>query len=124
MEELGLELEPGSLLVVDFSLARPKRPKRPRPSIMYVFDCGVLDERQQAAIRLPEDELSEHRFFPADELDGPLGGRLLRRVRSSLIQRRLGTPADLENGYAPGAARTALRPGIGTPASTDSRAEL
>jgi len=55
---------------------------------------------------------------------GPLGGRLLRRVRSSLIQRRLGATADLENGYAPGAARAAPRSGIDTLASTETRSEL
>src|SRR6185312_6170112 len=40
-EELGLALEPGRLLVVDFILARPERP---RPSIMYVFDGGRLTD--------------------------------------------------------------------------------
>ena len=102
VEELGFELVPGSLLVVDFMLARPERP---RPSIMYVFDGGVLDKRRQAEIRLPEDELSEYRFTPADELDGMLVGRLLRRVRAALVQRRIGGTADLENGYAHGDAR-------------------
>ena len=102
VEELGFELVPGPLLVVDFMLARPERP---RPSIMYVFDGGVLDERRQAEIRLPADELSEYRFVPADELEGMLVGRLLRRVRAALVQRRIGGTADLENGYAHGAAR-------------------
>ncbi|HWG23395.1 NUDIX hydrolase [Actinospica sp.] len=111
VEELGFELEPGPVLVVDFCLARPERP---RPSIMYVFDGGTLDERQQSAIRLPADELSEHRFFPADELDDALRGTLARRVRAALIQRAVGGVAELENGYAPGAARGHLRAGVDT----------
>lgn len=96
-EELGFELEPGALLVVDFI---PARPERPRPSIMYVFDCGVLDLRQQSEIQLPEDELSEYRFTPVDELGAMLRERLLRRVRAALVQRRLGGTADLENAVA------------------------
>jgi 8-oxo-dGTP diphosphatase len=108
VEELGFELVPGPLLVVDFTLMRPERP---RPNIMYVFDCGVLDERQQAEIRLPEDELSEFRFTPADELEGMLPGRLMRRVRAALAQRLIGGTVDLENGYAPGEARRVGREG-------------
>lgn len=111
VEELGFELEVGRVLVVDFCLARPQRPK---PSIMYVFDCGTLDAHQQAAIRLPADELSEHRFFAADELDGVLRDSLARRVRAALVQREAGGVAELENGYAAGAARAQLRAGIDT----------
>jgi len=110
VEELGFEIVPGALLVVDFVLVRPERP---RPNIMYVFDGGVLDERQQAEIRLPEDELSEYRFAPVDELDDLLVGRLARRMRAALRQRRIGGTADLENGYAPGAARRVVREGTG-----------
>ncbi|HTJ66944.1 MAG TPA: NUDIX hydrolase [Actinospica sp.] len=111
VEELGFALEPGRMLVVDFCLARPARP---RPSIMYVFDCGTLDATQQAAIRLPADELSEHRFFPADELDHLLRDTLARRVRAALVQRVVGGVAELENGYTPGAARRHLQAGVDT----------
>ena len=111
VEELGFPIEPGPVLVVDFSLARPVRP---RPSIMYVFDCGTLDARQQSEIILPEEELSEFRFFPAGELDGALRDTLARRVRAALRRRDLGGVAELENGYAPGAARERLRSGIDT----------
>lgn len=104
VEELGFELDPGRLLVVDFMLARPERP---RPSIMYVFDCGVLDEHQQSRIHLPQDELSEYRFTSPEKLGTLLTGRLLRRMRVALIQREQGGTADLENGYPPGAARPA-----------------
>ena len=110
VEELGFELEPGPLLVVDFALVRPERP---RPNIMYIFDCGMLDEQQQSEIRLPKDELSESRFTPADELPDLLVGRLARRVRAALLQRQTGGTVDLENGYAPGEARQVLRDGRG-----------
>lgn len=108
-EEIGFTLEPGRLLVVDFCLARPERP---RPSIMYIYDCGELTAEQQAAITLPADELSEHRFAAVGELDGLLPGRLLRRVREAARQCTLGATADQENGHAPGTARTAHRPDV------------
>ena len=111
VEELGFELEPGPLLVVDFTLIRPERP---RPNIMYIFDCGMLDAQQQSEIRLPEDELSEYRFTPVDELSDLLVGRLARRVRAALLQRQTGGTVDLENGYAPGEARQVLREGSGS----------
>jgi 8-oxo-dGTP pyrophosphatase MutT (NUDIX family) len=105
-EEIGFTLEPGRLLTVDFSLARPARP---RPSIMYLYDCGTLDAAQQASITLPAEELSEHRFVAPDALDGLLPGRLLRRVVEAVRQRALGGTADQENGFEPGAARLAPR---------------
>jgi 8-oxo-dGTP pyrophosphatase MutT (NUDIX family) len=97
-EEIGFPLEPGRLLTVDFSLARPERP---RPSIMYVYDCGSFDEAACARIRLPAAELSEHRFVPAEQLDGLLRDRLLRRVLAALAERAAGGTADLEDGRRP-----------------------
>ncbi|HEX4787283.1 MAG TPA: NUDIX hydrolase [Actinospica sp.] len=108
-EEIGFTLEPGRLLAVDFSLARPQRP---RPSIMYVYDCGVLDARQQARITLPLDELSEHRFVAPEALGELLPGRLARRVLEAVRQRDLGGTADQENGFAPGSARLARREAV------------
>lgn len=104
-EELGLEIEPGRLLVTDFILARPERP---RPSTMHVYECGVLDEAQQESIRLQVEELSEYRFVPEDELSQYLPGRLLRRMREALLRLYFGGVADLENGYEPGTAREQL----------------
>jgi 8-oxo-dGTP diphosphatase len=40
-EELGIEVAPGPLLVVDYQHAREHRTE----SLMFVFDGGVLDER-------------------------------------------------------------------------------
>jgi 8-oxo-dGTP diphosphatase len=111
-EEIGCRLEPGRLLSVDFCLARSARP---RPSIMYIYDCGTLDEPQCARIRLPAEELSEHRFVPPAQLAGLLPERVLRRVREALVQRSAGGTADLENGLAPGRARAAGPGGTDSP---------
>jgi 8-oxo-dGTP pyrophosphatase MutT (NUDIX family) len=104
-EELGLALEPGPLLTVDFL---PARPERPRPGTMYVFDCGRLTAAQREAIVLPEEELSAYRYVPVAELDRHIGGRLLRRVLIAHRQLTSGEgPVDLENGYAAGTGRAA-----------------
>ena len=103
-EEIGWSLEPGRLLSVDFCLARPARP---RPSIMYIYDCGILDDAQCARIRLPAEELSEHRFVPVAQLADLLPERLSRRVGEAVARRAGGGTADLENGFEPGRARSA-----------------
>lgn len=104
-EELGLVLQPGRVLAVDFILARPERP---RPSIMYVFDGGRLTPAQREAIVLQTEELSEFRYVAPAELDRHIGGRLLRRVRAALGRLTSGEePAELENGYPAGTARAA-----------------
>jgi 8-oxo-dGTP pyrophosphatase MutT (NUDIX family) len=110
-EELGLALEPGRLLVVDFILARPERP---RPSTMYVYDGGRLTPAQQAAIVLQKEELSEFRYVAPAELDRYLPDRLARRVRAALGQLTSGEgPAELENAYPAGTARAAAPDGSG-----------
>ena len=52
-EELGLVLEPGRLLVVDWVPPRAARTE----GVMFVFDGGVLDPKASVEIRLPADEL-------------------------------------------------------------------
>lgn len=56
-EELGLDVEPGELLV-RATMSAPGRPTH----TYYIFDGGVLSVRQQQSIRLQESELREYRF--------------------------------------------------------------
>ncbi|MFI0720751.1 NUDIX domain-containing protein [Streptomyces sp. NPDC021224] len=97
-EEIGLDVEPGRLLCVDFV---PPAGDRPGPGVMYVFDGGRLTDAQQAAVRLPADELTDHRFVAPEALPDHLGGLLLRRVRAALAARRTGITVDLEDGRPP-----------------------
>jgi 8-oxo-dGTP pyrophosphatase MutT (NUDIX family) len=57
-EELGIDYPGGRLLVVD--RVSPHGPWD--DSLMFVFDGGVMDAAEQAAITLPDGELSEWRF--------------------------------------------------------------
>ncbi|MCX4965771.1 NUDIX hydrolase [Streptomyces sp. NBC_00654] len=78
-EEIGLDLEPGRLLAVDWArgAARP-------PIAAYLYDGGVLSEEQFAAIRLQEEELLSWKLVLPAELDGHLPSPLRRRVGAAL----------------------------------------
>lgn len=76
LEEIGLDVELGQLLVVDWA----RGPDRP-PIAAYLYDGGVLDAERLAAIQLQEEELLSWRLVPVDEVRtyaiGSLGGRIL-----------------------------------------------
>ncbi|MFE5141092.1 NUDIX domain-containing protein [Streptomyces fagopyri] len=97
-EEIGLDIEPGRLLAVDWvhGAGRP-------PLVAYLYDGGVLDEGQLKAIRLQEEELLSWRLVPRDELPEHLPGSLGRRVLVALdvLSEGSGT-AELENGHRVG----------------------
>lgn len=97
-EEIGLDIELGRLLAVDWvhGTARP-------PLVAYLYDGGVLAERDLKAIRLQEEELLSWRLVPRDELAEYLPGALGRRVMTALDVLTEGTgTAELENGHRVG----------------------
>lgn len=94
LEEIGLDVAPGRLLALDWvpGTARP-------PVVAYVYDGGVLDAEQLAAIRLQEDELDSWRLVPVAELGAYLLGNLGRRVAAACAALEGGTgPVELEDG--------------------------
>ncbi|MGC5566762.1 NUDIX domain-containing protein [Streptomyces sp. FR-108] len=94
LEEIGLDLEIGRLLAVDW-VPGTERP----PIVAYLYDGGVLAEEQFKSIRLQEAELLSWRLVPRDELTGHMPGSLGRRVLAALdvLVTGAGT-AELENG--------------------------
>lgn len=92
-EELGLDLRPGRLLVVDWA---------PHPvlgdRVLFVFDGGALDAADVGRIRLPADELASFAFVPPGELSARLIPRLARRMDAALVAKALGTTSYLEHG--------------------------
>ena len=98
VEEIGLDIELGRLLAVDWvqGTARP-------PLIAYLYDGGVLAEKDLKAIRLQEEELLSWRVVPRDELAAYLPGALGRRVLAALDVLAEGTgTVELENGHRVG----------------------
>ena len=79
-EEVGLDVTHGRLVAVDFL-----RPRRTNPGGMrFLFDCGVFDDDELAAITLQAEELSEHRLSGLVEALEILSGPLRRRVGAAL----------------------------------------
>ncbi|MEV6194614.1 NUDIX hydrolase [Streptomyces sp. NPDC051920] len=94
-EEIGLDVELGRLLAVDWILG-PERP----PLVAYLYDGGVLDDRDLKSIRLQEEELLSWRLVPRGELTAHLSGATGRRVLAALDVLADGSgTAELENGH-------------------------
>ncbi|WP_327342790.1 NUDIX hydrolase [Streptomyces europaeiscabiei] len=94
LEEIGLDIEPGRLLAVDWvhGVGRP-------PLVAYVYDGGVLGDEELKRIRLQEEELLSWRLVPRAELTGYLPGTLGLRVLAALDALADGTgTVELENG--------------------------
>jgi 8-oxo-dGTP diphosphatase len=82
-EEVGLHVERGRLVAVDFLRPKPEKPGGMR----FLFHCGVFPASVLAAISLQEEELSEYRLAePATALE-LLSGPLRRRVGAALTAR-------------------------------------
>jgi excisionase family DNA binding protein len=92
-EELGLDRVLGRALVVDWAPSDKEGDK-----VLFVFDGGLLGDRDRDAIVLPADELEGFAFHAPDDIDGLLIERLARRVHAAVKARRSGETVYLEHG--------------------------
>ncbi|MFF5338247.1 NUDIX domain-containing protein [Streptomyces sp. NPDC013181] len=98
LEEIGLDVPPGRLLVVDW-VRGSDRP----PIVAYVYDGGVLDDERLKAIRLQESELLSWKLVGQAEIDAHLSGARASRVRAALRALESGAGAvELEDGLPVG----------------------
>ncbi|NUP39630.1 MAG: NUDIX hydrolase [Streptomyces sp.] len=94
-EEIGLDVEPGALLALEWTTAGPVRP----PSVSFLYDGGVLSEEQLASVRLQEEELDSWKLVDAAEADRWLSPLAALRVRAALDALASGrTPVELVDG--------------------------
>ncbi|WP_316779981.1 NUDIX hydrolase [Streptomyces sasae] len=93
-EELGLDLEPGRLLGVDWTQPRPGRSE----GVVFVFDGGQLTSAQLAALQLQPDELRAYDYVALDQIGQRLLPILTRRVHACAKARSESTTVYLENG--------------------------
>jgi 8-oxo-dGTP diphosphatase len=84
-EEVGLALDVGRLLVVDWI---PVHGDRPRPALYFVFDCGVLD--QDPRIDLQHEELDGYDFLPPEHAVAMLNPPVASRLPAALSAREQG----------------------------------
>ena len=85
-EEIGLAIEPGPLLGLDYAASRASG----REVLRFIFWGGVLDAAQIAAIRLPAEELSEYGFFDLPTAQALLSAKLGEQVGRILAARERG----------------------------------
>jgi 8-oxo-dGTP diphosphatase len=84
-EEIGLDIEPGPLLVIGWVAPDGIRT---RPIVHFVFDGGVLAD--DTPIRLQPSELEDYRFVDAGDLDRYLPPFISARVAAALRGRSTG----------------------------------
>ncbi|WP_433418757.1 NUDIX domain-containing protein [Microtetraspora malaysiensis] len=93
-EELGLDLEIGHLLVVDW--VSPHGPWD--DSLMFIFDGGIVTGPLETYFRTTDEELSEIRFCTASEAESLLRPYVWNRLHSALRTLQGGRAAYRENG--------------------------
>lgn len=81
-EELGIKINVGRLLVVDWS---PPLGKRPQPMAYFLFDGGTLDNPDH--IRLQADELDDWQLIHPDHAHTLLPPHIAPRIPAALAAR-------------------------------------
>ena len=84
-EEVGLKVEPGVLLAVQWSAPREERP---RPFCSFVFDCGEVPA--DTAITLQAGELDDYAFLEPDAALARMHPAIAPRLEAALEGRRQG----------------------------------
>ncbi len=103
-EELGIQLEPGALLSVEWRPPMATGNAAGLDGLHFIFCGGVLDASDIARIQLRLDELSEFAFLPPEEAMSRLPSRLAARVRAALSVWPDGPTVYLEAGIEHGAS--------------------
>lgn len=92
LEEVGLDLEPGRLLLIFHGLAMGEW----GDSAYFLYDGGTIPA--DAPIRLQEEELDEYRFVDPEELDEYVGPGFASRLRQALEAREGDRVIELSSG--------------------------
>jgi 8-oxo-dGTP pyrophosphatase MutT (NUDIX family) len=96
-EELGLIVEPGDLLAVDWQ----SRSGDFTEMVAFLFDGGVLAPADIEQIVIEPAEVTSLRFVTLDEAERLLDAELFARVAAGLKARVSAAAAYLENGFSP-----------------------
>ncbi|MEN3612128.1 NUDIX hydrolase [Plantactinospora sp. ZYX-F-223] len=96
-EELGLTVDVGALLVIDWAPAANEGDK-----LLFVFDAGPLDGDRQRRIAFTDGEITEWRFVAVEDLGDYGPDRLIRRIRTAIAARTRGRTIYAEHGMMAG----------------------
>jgi 8-oxo-dGTP pyrophosphatase MutT (NUDIX family) len=95
-EELGLDIQVGSLLVVDWV-----SPHGPWDDLLaLIFDGGKLNNEQIAGLKLIDDELAAFEFCTPEQAQQRLRPYVWRRMAVALDALTTGRVAYLQDGYS------------------------
>lgn len=97
-EELGLDVLPGRLLVVDWV---PQQQDGRPMLINFLFDGGQLSDDQLARMRCLDGEISAWRFCSRDEYEVRLPPHMVRRVDACVDALHVGETRLLHHGFSP-----------------------
>ncbi len=95
LEEIGLEITVKRLLVVDYN-SYPQEPHKTE-ALMFLFDGGLLSDKDLSMIQLCDDELSQWEFFSVDNLPQDMNLGLRNRIIQAVAQKSNPCAAYLEN---------------------------
>lgn len=96
MEELGITIAPGRLVVVDYV---PPTSDRRTDGVIFVFNGGVLTEDHVASISLASDELRSWGWYTVADVYELMRPLVARRIEVSLAAIKTGETVYLENGF-------------------------
>lgn len=101
-EELGLVVEPGRLLAVDYVPPIEGRTE----GLIFVYDGGRLTDEQAVAIQLADGELRSWAWCTVDQVHERMRPLVARRIEAALSAIADGGVVELENGYPVGVKPT------------------
>lgn len=94
-EELGLDIQVGALLSVDW--VSPHGPWD--DSLMFIFDGGILNEDQIAGLKLHDGELAAYEFCTDQQAARRLREYVWKRVAAALEALKTGRVSYLQDGW-------------------------
>ncbi|MGH3789175.1 MAG: NUDIX domain-containing protein [Pseudonocardiaceae bacterium] len=94
-EELGWDRSPGRLLVVDYVRPQDSRPE----GVVFVFDGGVLDEKEVVGMVFPDGEILSAAFYTLAEAHRRVKPLLADRLAVALEAAEQGVTALCEQGH-------------------------
>jgi 8-oxo-dGTP diphosphatase len=104
-EELGLTVEIGPLLVVDWAPAEGEGDK-----ILYIFDAGHMTDERLAGVVFGDGELAEACFIDTPDVDKLTPPRLSRRLRIAVEAWQARRTVYAEHGDEPYGGKSNVRP--------------